>query len=113
MLPVTDPLFRTRYGQTHYLRLMQQVYIEFGELRTCYTPASLSRLALLVDQLIHRSAEISPNSHCRLLNPPETSGRVFRFSNDELLDLQDLLHGSTALIDLYDFLHSQLITVEG
>jgi hypothetical protein len=113
MLPVNDPLFRTRYGQTHYLRLMQQVYIEFGELRTCYTPSALNRLASIVDQLIRKSAEVSLDPHRRLLNPPGTSGRVFRFSNDELLDLQDLLHGSAALIDLYDFLHSRLITIEG
>jgi hypothetical protein len=112
MLPVTDPLFRTRYGQAHYLRLMQQVYIEFGELRTCYTPAGLSRLTLIVDQLILKPAELA-NDLQRLLDTPGASGRVFRFSNDELLDLQDLLHGSAALIDLYDFLHSRLITVEG
>jgi hypothetical protein len=113
MLPVNDPLFRTRYGQTHYLRLMQQVYLEFGELRTCYTPAALNRLASVVDQLIHTSPEITRDPNHRLLNPPGTSGRVFRFSKDELLDLQDLLYGSAALIDLYDFLHSRLITVEG
>jgi hypothetical protein len=69
-------------------------------------------VTLFVNYLLLKPAEIA-NDPPRLLNPPGASGRTFRFLNDELLDLQDLLHGSTTLIDLYDFLHSRLITVEG
>jgi hypothetical protein len=111
---VSEPLFCSVYGQVKYCCYSGDFGIDFGAMQLWTCQERLRQLARKVNQLVRYSGPLHKLavSHQFEISPPGYEGEFFSFYADELLDLQMLMNGALAMVDLYQFLSAHQFQLE-
>jgi hypothetical protein len=114
MNPCKEPLFQSCYGQATVCLDSGGYWLDFGETQIWLCHERLRQLARKLNQLVNVSERPHEQAFSQQLMVclPDSYDTVSVFSFDELLDLQALVNGSLAMVDLYDFLHDNQLQID-
>lgn len=112
MHPRNEPLFCSQYGQVTYCRYSSEFNLDFGGMRLWVGHERLRQLARRINGLIRTFHTQPPTVDQPIDFYLSGCDGSFRFYPDELLDLQTLIDGSLAMVDLYQFLDDHQFLLE-
>ncbi|GIV60443.1 MAG: hypothetical protein KatS3mg044_1398 [Rhodothermaceae bacterium] len=103
-----EPIYRTTHGAVYRCRGCRWVNICFGPIILAYDTAGLFRFARLIREMASaRGNEPACTERCHYLRTPDRQ-IGFAFTADEVRELDALLDGAAAMLDLEKMLEETL-----